>query len=223
MPNQNKKKGIYCLEGLWDHHNIQDKSTVLPILDLLEKRNYCDYIYHDCATKEEIEFFLEKWKLKSVSDKFPILYFAFHGEEGSIFLCNKKKYTIAELGDFLEGKCFGKVIYFGSCSTLKIENKIIKGFLEKTGAIAAIGYKTDVDWIQSAACDLFVFEALQHDKLDSKGIEKIYKKIVSDYGNLHRMLDLSIVINDRQHFPRKRKKVINKGSVGIKEQETKNK
>jgi hypothetical protein len=38
------KKGIYCIEGLWDHGNIQDQSTVLPILDLLEKRGYCNYI-----------------------------------------------------------------------------------------------------------------------------------------------------------------------------------
>jgi hypothetical protein len=205
MAIKNIKKGIYCLEGLWNHHDIKDKSTVLPILDLLEKRNYCDYIYHDCATKEELEFFLDKWTRLSVSNKYPILYFAFHGEEGSIFFTNKKKYTLDELGDFLEGKCFGKVIYFGSCSTLKIDKRIIKSFLEKTGAIAAIGYKTDVDWIQSTACDLFVFEALQEDKLDSKGIENIHKKIISNYGNLHRILDLRVVINDRLHIPRKRK------------------
>jgi len=205
MAIKNRKKGIYCLEGLWNHHDIKDKSTVLPILDLLEKRNYCDYIYHDCATKEELEFFLDKWTRLSVSNKYPILYFAFHGEEGSIFFTNKKKYTLDELGDFLEGKCFGKVIYFGSCSTLKIDKRIIKSFLEKTGAIAAIGYKTDVDWIQSTACDLFVFEALQEDKLDSKGIDNIHKKIISNYGNLHRILDLTVVINDNVHFPRKRK------------------
>ncbi len=38
MPAKIIKKGIYCIEGLWDHGNIQDQSTVLPILDLLEKR-----------------------------------------------------------------------------------------------------------------------------------------------------------------------------------------
>lgn len=205
MPLKNRKKGIYCLEGLWDHHDIQDRSTVLPILDLLEKRNYCDYIYHDCATKEELEFFLNKWSHKSVSEKYPILYLAFHGGEGSIFITNKMKYTLDELGNYLEGKCFGKVIYFGSCSTFNIDKRLIKNFLEQTEAIAAIGYKTDVDWIQSTACDLFVFEAFQHDKLDSLGIEKIHKKIISDYGNLHRILDLRVVINDRFHFPRKRK------------------
>jgi hypothetical protein len=204
MATKNHKKGIYCLEGLWDDHNILDKSTVLPILDLLEKRGYCNYIYHDCATKEELEFYLGKWEKKTVSDKYPILYLAFHGEEGSIVLPDDKCYNLSDLSAFLEGKCKGKVIYFGSCSTLNLDKRIIKSFLEKTDAIAAIGYKTDVDWIQSTACDLFVFEALQNDKLDTKGINKIHSQIITDYGNLHKILGLRVVINDRQHFPRRR-------------------
>lgn len=83
--------------------------------------------------------------------------------------------------------------------------RIINSFLKKTGAIAVIGYKRDIDWIQSAACDLFVFEALQTDKLDTKGIISMYKKIITDYGNLHKILDLRFVINDQLHFSRLRK------------------
>jgi len=199
-----KKKGIYCLEGLWDHRNIQDKSTVIPILDLLEKRGYCNYIYHDCATKAELEFYLDKWRNKTINDKYPILYLAFHGDKASIFLTPKEKYSLTDLAEFLGEKCLGKVIYFGSCSTLDIDKRIIKTFLGKTGAIAAIGYKSDVDWIQSTACDLFVFEALQNDKLDSKGIQNIHNTIINDYGNLHKILDLRVVINDKRHFPRKK-------------------
>jgi hypothetical protein len=199
------KKGIYCIEGLWDHGNIQDQSTVLPILDLLEKRGYCNYIYHDCATKSELEYFLEKWKNKKIQEKYPILYLAFHGDPGFIFLTHEDKYSLAELADYLNGKSIGKIIYFGSCSTLNIDKRRINSFLIKTGAIATIGYKIDVDWIQSAACDLFVFEALQSDKLDTIGVKKMHKKIISDYGNLHKILDLRFVINDKLHFSRQRK------------------
>lgn len=205
MAKRIRKKGIYCIEGLWEEHNIQDKSSVLPILDLLEKRNYCDYIYHDCATKEELEFFLNKWKLKSVQEKYPILYLAFHGEKGCIFLNNKVKYSLDELAEYLVLKCIGKVIYFGSCSTLNMDKRLIKSFLNKTGAIAAVGYKSDIDWIQSTACDLFVFEALQTDKLDTRGITNIHERIISDYGNLHKILDLRVVLNDKTYFKRTRK------------------
>jgi len=199
------KKGIYCIEGLWDHGNIQDQSTVLPILDLLEKRGYCNYIYHDCATKSELEYFLEKWKNKKIQEKYPILYLAFHGDPGFIFLTHEDKYSLAELADYLNGKSIGKIIYFGSCSTLNIDKRRINSFLIKTGAIATIGYKIDVDWIQSAACDLFVFEALQSDKLDTTGIKKIHNKIITDYGNLHKILELRFVVNDKQHFSRQKK------------------
>ncbi|MDP2385858.1 MAG: hypothetical protein Q8M29_05785 [Bacteroidota bacterium] len=199
-----KSKGIYCLEGLWDHSNIQDKTSVQPVLELLKRTGHCDYMYHDCATREELDFFLKKWQSKKINSKFPILYLAFHGEEGCIFVENNSRYTLLELAEILADQCMGKVIYFGSCSTLNIDKRKIKSFLQKTKAIAAIGYKIEIDWIQSTACDLFVFEALQQDKLDSQGINKIHKKIVHDYGDLHKKLDLRIVVNDRQNFPRKR-------------------
>ena len=138
MTTKIKKKGIYCIEGLWDHGNILDQSTVLPILDLLEKRGYCNYIYHDCATKPELEYFLDKWKSKKIKDKYPILYLAFHGDPSYIFLTHKDKYSLAELAEFLGDKCTGKIIYFGSCSTLNIDKRRINSFLKKTGAIAAI-------------------------------------------------------------------------------------
>jgi hypothetical protein len=205
MPIQNKRKGIYCLEAPWDHKNIQDRASVLPMLDLLKNTGHCDYIFHDSATKEELEFYLEKWGSKKINVKYPILYLAFHGESGCIRLSGRTKYNLEDLSNFLENKCIGKIIYFGSCSTLNLDKRVIKKFLEKTGAIAVIGYQNDVDWIQSAACDLFVFEALQKDKLDSKGIDKIHKMIISNYGNLHKKLDLRVVINDRQHFRRRRK------------------
>jgi hypothetical protein len=199
-------KNIYCLEGLWNDYNLKDKSSVIPLLEFLSKSNSCDYIYHDCATRNELEFFLQKWAQKSLSHKFPILYLACHGEQERIFLNRKDFVTLNEIADILQDKCYGKVFYFGSCSTLKIDKRKIQSFLTKTNAIAAIGYQVDVDWMKSSACDLLVFEALQADRLDSKGIEKIRNKIFNDYGNLPKQLNLRMVINEKVHFPRTRKK-----------------
>ncbi len=198
------KKGVYCIEGLWNSKNMSDKSTVLPILELLEKCNYCNYIFHDSATKTELEFYIGKWKNKVINDKYPILYLAFHGTENCITLSDNTEFTLDDLAELLGEKCVGKVIYFGSCSTLNINKSIITKFIQKTGVIAVIGYKNQIEWIQSTACDLFVLEALQHDKLDSRGIVKIRDKILSDYGNLHKILNLRIEINEKDHFPRSR-------------------
>jgi hypothetical protein len=201
--NMISTKGIYCIEGLWNHQDIKDKSSILPILNLLNNRKICDYIYHDCATKSELEFLISKWVTKSVNTKYPILYFAFHGDVGCISLTHKENYSLDELAELLLGKCTGKIIYFGSCLTLNTHKTMIKNFLEKTNALAIIGYKTEIDWIQSTACDLFTFEALQSDKFDTKGIKNIHTQITSNYGNLHKILELNVVINEK-HFARKR-------------------
>ncbi|MDO9186147.1 MAG: hypothetical protein Q7W13_09060 [Bacteroidia bacterium] len=197
------KKGIYCLEGLWDR-DLQNKSTVLPILELLHKGGICNYIYHTCATKEELEFFLKKWKQKAIITKFPILYLAFHGKKGHIYITHNNTYSLNDLAGILENSAQGKVIYFASCETLNAAERTIQSFLKKTNAIAAIGYKQEVDWMIATAFELLVLDALQQDRFDSRGIQKIETKIKSEYGNLHQILCYRMVINKHLHFPRKR-------------------
>ncbi|HEY0030390.1 MAG TPA: DUF6642 family protein [Bacteroidia bacterium] len=197
------KKGIYCLEGLWDD-NVKNKSTVLPILELLEKRSVCNYVYHSCATTDELEFLLKKWKQKKIISKYPILYLAFHGHKGHIYITHKNMYSLAKLAETLEGSAAGKVIFFASCETLNIDERKIQSFLKTTNAIAAIGYKQEVDWMISTAFELLVLDALQQDKFDHRGIVNIQTKIKSEYGKLHHILDFRMVINKYMYFPRKR-------------------
>ena len=192
---------------MWNDYNIKDKSSVTPLLDFLSTSSYCDYIHHDCATRDELTFFLKKWTPKGISEKYPILYIACHGEEEKIFLNRKDFLTLNEIADILEDQCYGKVFYFGSCSTLKIDKRKIQSFLTRTNAIAAIGYREEVDWMKSCVCDLLVFEALQEEPLDTRGILKIQEKIFNYYGNLPRQLNLRMVVNERAHFPRVRAKL----------------
>jgi hypothetical protein len=105
--------------------------------------------------------------MASVQNQFPILYFAYHGVEGGLQL-NKKHETInlQELGDLLEDNCHGKVFFFASCETLDIDERKIKSFLVKTGAIAAIGYRMEVDWMKSTAFEILVLNALQEDNFE---------------------------------------------------------
>jgi len=199
------KKGIYCLENMWSP-SVKDKVSVLPILELMEKAGVCDHLYHKSATKEEFEFMLNKWKSKAVQNKFPILYFAFHGTKGALQITQKNQsYKLDELGALLENSCQGKVFFFASCETLNIDERHVQRFLNQTGAIAAIGYKMQVEWMKATAFELLVLNSLQDDKFDSRGIENVKSKIMNDYGNLHSLLKFRMVINNKIHFPRKRK------------------
>ena len=193
-----KGLNIFCLEGLWEE-NVEDKSTIQPILELLNKKGYCDHIYNRCATVDELEFYLNKWTNGRIKNKYPILYLAFHGKEEYIFLNSKATYSLQNIEEILGGQCHKKIIHFGSCSTLNLPKSRIASFIEKTDALAVIGYKTDIDWMLSTALDLFVFDALQYDiLLDHQGIKKFSKTITSKYGNLHSKLKLRIEINPKR-------------------------
>jgi len=199
-----QKYGIYCLETRWTS-SVKDKNSVRPILELIDLQTGCKHIYHNCATREEVEFMLKKWKTKSVKDNFPILYFAFHGKKGSIKLNNDKRgVTLEELADILEGSCNNKILFFASCDTLAIPEDRAQAFLSRTGALAAIGYKSEVDWMMATAFELLVLDKLQSGYFDTIGIKGIKNAIETDFKSLKNKLKSTIIINNK-HFPRKRK------------------
>jgi len=170
-------KGIYCLEGIWDE-DLREKSSVMPILELLHSTKDIDFIYHNCATVEEIEFYVAKWTQKKYC-KFPILYFAFHGERNKILLGNKKTYSLNDLAEHLAGKCSNSIIIFGSCSTLAIRLNYLKKFLDKTGALAICGYQADADWLNSTAFEMLVISQMQENEFSKRGISAIENKVNS--------------------------------------------
>ncbi len=54
------------------------------------------------------------------------------------------------------------IVYFDSCSTLKIEKKRILNFLSYTGAKTLIGFRRNVKWLDGAAIGLLVLARLQN-------------------------------------------------------------
>jgi len=184
-------QGIYCIEGFWNcddnDEKIDEKFSVLPILELLKNNTECEFICHSAATKEEFKFHLKKWLKKEIGGKYPILYLACHGENGLIYLYGNTKISLDELGSMLEEKCENKIIYFGTCSTLK-DGVIVREFLKKTKALAVVGYEGYVDWIPSAASDLLNLDVFQFFPLDKKGINKIQDRIEKQSKSLNKEL-----------------------------------
>ena len=172
------KKCIFCLEGLWEQ-DLTKKSTILPILDLLYRNNKIEFIYRDCATKEEMEFYLNKWTQEKYA-YFPILFLAFHGEEGLIHI-GKTKYPVERLSDILAGKCTNAIIFFASCMTLNIDKRRLKKILVKTGALVICGYRSDVDWIKSAAFEILALNEMQQNSLTVQGVDAIRRRILQEY------------------------------------------
>ncbi|MCK4696136.1 MAG: hypothetical protein KAT74_10255 [Candidatus Cloacimonetes bacterium] len=182
-------KGIFCLEGLW-YNDLRKKSTVKPILELLELNSKIPFIHEDCATIVETIFYLKKWTQKRYT-KYPILYLAFHGAENGILIDNRL-FSLDELGNVLEAKCKNKIIVLASCSTVNTNKRNLKKFLSKTGALAICGYKLVVPWITSTAFELMMLAAMQDNIFDGRGVLSIYEKI-NKIANNFKDLDFRMV------------------------------
>lgn len=53
--------GIFCLEGEWNPDDLRSRSSVEPILHLLERLKLATAIHRDVASKAELAFYLGKW------------------------------------------------------------------------------------------------------------------------------------------------------------------
>ena len=70
-------KGVFCLEtDQWFRQ--KDRSSVEPVLRLVERLCKTRYEHRDVATEGEFKFFLDKYLVPGY-DNFPILYLGFHG------------------------------------------------------------------------------------------------------------------------------------------------
>ena len=185
-----KKKGIFCLEGDW--WGVRDKTSVEPMLRLLETMgNYrVPYFHHDVGTREEFRFYLKKWTGRQF-DNYPILYLAFHGEPGGIAVGEGRNNTLTldHLAERLEGVCKGRVIHFGSCSTLDLDGRKLSSFLRRTGACAVFGFRTEVNWLLSAAFDLLVLGYLQEVPLTKPGMGELQRRLKEEAPGLRKNLE----------------------------------
>jgi hypothetical protein len=168
------KKGIFCLEGLWED-DLKKPSTIQPLLAFLKQNTEIPYIYRDCATAHELNFYLSKFTQERYKD-YPILYLAFHGEPGQLSISRKENYLILDFGEFLDGKCKGKIILLGSCSVLDMDKRFLKRFLNDSGALAVMGYTNSVDWMRSSAFEMLLLLVLQENVFNGHGIKSITEK-----------------------------------------------
>jgi hypothetical protein len=180
MPkSKSKKKNIFCLEGDWNE-NLKIKSSILPALKLLEINNNIDTIYRTCSTFEEFCNRLDTITgNRKIYKNYDIIYFAFHGLKNQIQI-GCELITLETISEHFEGKFEGKIIHFGSCKTMAINDEKAKLFMERTGAIAISGYEKTVPFISSTIADVVYFEICQN-YIDIKAINDNMKR---HYGDL---------------------------------------
>ncbi len=195
---RNQKKNVFCLETASWEPGIRDKSSVEPVLRLLEMSKYrVSHVHFDVATREEFEFLLRKWAGASFRDTHPILYLGFHGAPGKIWIGEKRDNGVSMDGiaEILDGRCKGRVLYFGSCDTLDDHGNRLNAFLRKTGALAVCGYRTDVNWLQAAAFEMLALGSLQDAFFTRPGMRKFGRELWETAPGLARTLGFRLTVS----------------------------
>jgi hypothetical protein len=139
MANVKYRKNIACLETLWDS-NIENRLSVVPILELISKVDRVKYTYLTCNTQEELKYNLGILKQR---DEYGILYLSFHGDRGEIAL-DEKSINIERLAKMMGNSFADWIVHFGTCATIDIPQRRIESFMAATKVSMVIGYKKDI-------------------------------------------------------------------------------
>lgn len=130
--------GVFCIEGQW-HRDLNERGSVLPTLELLERLGKIRFIHKDAATRDELFYFVDRWLLKQYADH-RVGFFAMHGEPSRLCLTDWESVALADVAELMAGRCEGRRLYFGSCSVLRASDAVLRGFLDATGAALICGY-----------------------------------------------------------------------------------
>lgn len=151
-------KDIYCLEGDWNK-DLREHSSIKAALEFMKTNCGINFIHRHCGTKESLFYYLDLWKSKKYS-KHSICYLAFHGRTGSVKI-GDDFVKIEELGEILQGACTNKIIHFGSCLTMNVNEDRIKEFMQKTGALCVCGFQKKINFLESSVFDMLLIDMFQ--------------------------------------------------------------
>ena len=153
------KFGVFSLESEWDH-NLTNKETVRPLLEVLENSADIKFIHRRVATKSELKYFLDLWVQRKYDD-YKMLTINTHGDQKRLWL-HTEEVTLKDLKEWIGERGQERTLYLGGCEILKGSEKDLKKFLRETKLKALIGYTRYVEWIEAAALELLIFQTLSY-------------------------------------------------------------
>lgn len=169
-------KNIICLESLWDE-DLENRLSVLPILELTSRVTNAKFVYMTCNTKAELRHNLSLMRRKK---SYSILVLAFHGDPGTIELPGNVLVSIESLADMMKKRFSGWIVHFASCGTVKIDEARLTRFVAETGVAMVTGYTKLVDWTEGAVMDLLFLRWLQY----YRDLGALLRKLHKDYPDL---------------------------------------
>ena len=180
-------KRIYCIEGHWNYGRRETEPSVEPMLKLLSDKGDWDYARRDCATREEMEYWIQhEWSRCRPGS---ILYIASHGRRGEISLSDDHNLSLSEVAD-VAGDCEGCMVHFGGCNVLNGKKDDARQLMERTGAVVVSGYRnivgwTNVKWRPAIALELILFSTVSEYNLSDgrsvRGLASVRERLKTQF------------------------------------------
>jgi hypothetical protein len=173
MPVRKRKKlHIACLESLWDD-NVEQKLSLIPVLEIISKLHGVKFIHLPCNTRPEFEHNLLQIRRCLIKKTgYRILYLGFHGEPGRLCLPDGDELLLNELATALGRNYRRWILHLSSCSTLKVSKPQIQHFLSATEISVLAGYHRVVDWAEGASMDLIFLHQILESKCTALGLRR---------------------------------------------------
>ena len=197
---------VFCIETVWDR---ETNRSCRPLLEMMHACWGMDFVHRNAVTRDEFFRHLRTWA-GSPEGEYSILYLGYHGSSGEIWLDGieesavENRVTVTDICNGIDYWCQNSVIHFGSCGT--IDEQHAKELFDRTGVSGVSGYRTDVEWIQSAAFELMYLELLQSIKWQNANIKFLNRKRVMEcrkmlrdqpYKSMRDHLEFDLVAGDR--------------------------
>lgn len=176
-----RSRNIVCLESFWEAR-LENRLDVQPMLELLEKTETCKYIHLSCNTVAELDYNLRLVSRRRAG----VLYLAFHGSPGKLHV-GKTKLPIDDLAEMMGEKFRNWIIHFGSCSIFR-SPVAVERFADSTQAALLTGYTRDVEWIESTAFELLLFQQFatyRSARIICRNVHKKHSEFVDQLGFRH--------------------------------------
>lgn len=152
------KPGIFVMEGKWSSR-ARDVRSVSPVLQALDAAGRARYVHHHLNDRDDFHRQLKRWG-QGQHEPYGIGYVALHGSPGRVHI-GRQIVDLFSLWEVVPPRLLKqKILHFGSCSVLDLDADDRAFLLECVGARALTGFTTDVDWFESMAFELLLFDAL---------------------------------------------------------------
>lgn len=103
--------------------------------------------------------------------------------------------TLAELADTLGDRARGRYVYLGSCSTL-LDGKAAQDFVTSTGVAALMGYRRQIDWVETAAFEVILLRRLAN---LLRGPKTFSKSLIGRHSELSCLFGFTMVTKDGEY------------------------